>query len=488
MIFALKNNLKITDKGWRKIPSGEIKDRAGRKNTLSDRLGTTEASIEKKSAQYNSTVQILTDEGAYNELFSNEAKEGFVEVTKEQKQRLPYLMQEEVKFVNKEYVDKLLGREELRMSGRFTKTKVGEKVSSKLKAQVGEAKYKVIAENAKHYEEMADRLVSNLVTMFKQNVVLKNPSSYKSALLVNFTTNALIDANVLRATKNAKASFKIYNEFKQISKDLDIARATGKDTKKLEQKLADNEVQKYLDLGLSINTLDGVRGQSSLLSHLASDITGNRFDKITNELMLNQRAASGNLTKNVFSYVDFQGRYMAIKSLEANGLGSADAVRRANDLFGQMDDMAPAFVQIIDKYGAFVFAKWFASVAPATMKAAKGNPKKAIALTLGIYYASAETDTMFSNVNPLESMIDMAEQGLTLDSFIWDKKLQPFVIPNVYMDITKQLNYQFDETQHWHDRPALFFKNRASSWVDKEGNVVSHEGITQRTLDSITGF
>ena len=466
--FALKNNLKITDKGWRKIPSAKIKNEAGRSNWLSDRLGTTEASIEKKTAQYNSAVRILTDEGAYKDLFSNVPIKGFIEVTDDQRSRLPYLMQEEVKYVNKDYADKLLGRKEVR----------------------------AISEDASQHAKIADKLVTNLVTLFKQAVVLKNPASYKSALLVNFTTNALIDGNVMKATRNAKKSYSIYQDYKNLIEEYDVAKATSKDITELGKKLKNNELQKYLDLGLSINTLDGVRGQSSLLTHLISDTFGNRIDKVmnvkpmkpgadrvANELMFNQRGTSGNITKNVFSYIDFQGRYMAIKSLENNGISSADAVRRANDLFGQMDGMAPAFVQIIDKYGAFVFAKWFASVAPATMKAAKQNPKKALALTLGLYYASDYSDIMLSNISPVEGVIDMGESGATGDSFIWDRKMATSIIPGVYRDLFKQANYYATPSEHWKGSPAILFKNRLEPWTNKEGETVDFRGVTQKVLD-----
>ena len=78
----------------------------------------------------------------------------------------------------------------------------------------------------------------------------------------------------------------------------------GKETKKLEWDLSQNKIQKYLNDGLSINTIDGVRGESSLLTHMLSDATGNRLDKVTNEMMLNQRGKSGQVAKNIFSYIE----------------------------------------------------------------------------------------------------------------------------------------------------------------------------------------
>lgn len=470
--FAKKNNLKITDKGWRKIPTGETKDKAGRRNNLAQRLGATEASIEGKTAQYNSIVKILSDDGAYNELFSKVAKTGFTKVTKEQLDKMPFLMKDEVKFVNSEYYEKMLGRDEIRL----------------------------IRKNATQVEKVADRLLSNLVTLFKQAVVLKNPSSYKSALIVNFSTNLLIDPNIIRATRNAKKSFDIFSKYSEIVRKHDIARAKGETetykvydykTKtnvtqtrtKYSGELADNEVQKYLDLGMSINTLDGVRGQSSMLSYMASDISGNRFDKIGNEILMNQRGTTGNITKNVFSYIDFQGRYMAIKSLEKNGIKPADAVRRANDLFGQMDDMAPALIHGIDKYGALVFAKWLASVAPAVAKASRNNPKKAFALTVGLYYLSDATDIMFSNISPVEGTLDMAVSGATGDGWVWNEKFATSIIPGIYRDLWKQSAYAIDDTQHWHEGPAILWKNRLEPWTTKNGEFIDHRGITQKSLD-----
>ena len=473
--FAEANNLKITEKGWRKIPSARIKDEAGRKHGLSDRLGMTEASVRAKTAQFDSAVRILTDEGAYSKMFSKEAKDGFITVTKEQTNKMPWIMQEEVKFVNAKYAEKLLGRQEPRL----------------------------IRKNATQAEKIADKLLQNVVTLFKQSVVLKNPSSYKSAILVNFSTNLLVDGNIMRAGRNAKKSYDAFKEFSDAVEAYDLAVAGAKGEQKYTKdilgndtkvksgeqaalnRLMDTEVQKYLDLGMSINTIDGVRGNSSMLTNMMSDATGNRFDKIGNEVMLNQRATSGNMAKNVFSYIDFQGRYMAIKSLENNGMSSADAVRRANDLFGQMDDMAPAFIQAIDKYGAFPFAKWFASVAPSIAKATKNNPKKALALTLALYYASSESDIMLSNVSPIEGAVDMLESGVTGDGWVWDDKLATSLIPGIYRDMWKYSAYQMDETQHWREPPAIFWKNRMEEWKTPDGETIDYRGITQKTLDSI---
>lgn len=472
--FAEKNNLKITDKGWRKIPSAQLKDKAGRDHSLSQRLGATESSIEGKTAQHASVVKMLTDEGAYDSMFSKTAKDGFTAVSKEQTDRMPFIMKDEVKFVNTKYVDKLLGKSENRL----------------------------IRENATQLEKVADRAMSNMTTLFKQAVVLKNPASYKSAFLVNFTTNLLVDPNIVRASKNATKSFKAFKEYSELTRKFDLAKAKGETEKykvfdhktksyksgtrtKYATELENNELQKYIDLGLSINTLDGVRGQSSMLSYMASDITGNRLDKIGNELLLNQRGNTGHITKTAFSYIDFQGRYMAIKSLENNGLSSADAVRRANDMFGQMDDMAPALIQMVDKYGALVFAKWLASVAPSIAKASVNNPKKALALTLGLYYMSDITDIMFSNVSPVEGTLDMAISGAGGDGWIWNEKFGTSMIPGVYRDLWKQSAYTLDDTQHWHEGPALLFKDRLEPWTTKEGEVVDHRGITQRGLDLI---
>jgi hypothetical protein len=56
------------------------------------------------------------------------------------------------------------------------------------------------------------------------------------------------------------------------------------------------------------------------------------------------------------------------------------------------------------------------------------------------------------------------------------------------MDLAKQVNYQLDETQHWHDRPALIFKNRLKPFTTSEGEEIDYRGLTQKTLDKATGY
>lgn len=473
--FANDNSLKITPNGYRRVADGSIRDKAGRINSLSQRLGTNEASIERKIAQHNKVTKILTDTDAFSEMFSKKPKEGFTELTKDQRAKLPFQMKGEVNFVNSKYVEKLLGRPNV----RWTK------------------------DDSKQIYKIVDVLLENLVTQFKKSVVLLNPASYKSAILVNFTTNMMLDINPIESTRYAKGSLKAYQEFARLSKEYNLNKATGATEKYStydhntgknivktrvlgSRALAETELQKYIDAGLSINTLDGIRSNSTLMHYMFSDLTGNRLDKIANSVMFNQRAASGNMVKQTFSFIDFQGRYIAIKHLEKKGLSTEDAIRRANDLFGQMDDMAPVFIQAIDKYGVFIFSKWLASVAPATLKAAKQNPANAVAVTGGLIGLSLATDTMLNNVSPLESVVDMTEGGATGDSIVWKTRNATSLVPGVYRDIYKQARYFSDEDLQQYDRPSIFWKDRMEPFYQR-GKLRDYRGVTQKAVDYVVG-
>ena len=415
-------------------------------------------------------IQILTNEGAFGHMFSRVEKPGFIKVSNEEKAAMPFITRKEVNYVNPDYKEQLLGRDEIRWT----------------------------SDESNKFLRFTEVIAKDLVSTVKQSIVLKNIASYKSAIIVNHLTNFLIDGNVFRGAKNAKVAGELYYSFtKAQDRYLDL-KVSNKDFKQFEEKLMElhgnigknkelkelkesnvelyeairdyknHELSKYLDLGLSINTLDGVRSKSSLLSEVTGKALGDTHmgNTIGNVFMLNQNTKVGKASKYAFSFIDFQGRYMAIKSLEAQGLDTRTAVRRANDLFGQMDEMAPALVQMLDDKGLFIFAKWFSSVAPAIMKASKNNPGKALAMTVSLYIYSYQSDTMTSNVSPVEGIASMAEGAVTGDSIVWKDDIATKWIPKVYMEMAKE--YKSPETHNF------LFKGREKKYNEDFDNRSMH--------------
>ena len=456
--YARENNLKFTSNGFLKVADGKARELAGRKRNLSNMLGNTEASLRRKDAQINALTNILThDDKTFGKMFSNRPTEGFVALTKNEVRNLPRIARDKILFVNKEWKDKLLGKEEWSFTN--AESSQGKKI--------------------------ADRLSKDLVSLFKQNIVLKSASGFKNAMLVNMTSFAVHNGNLLQMHRYSREAYKHWFDFHDVTKAYDRALRSGKMTDEIKNNYRNNEVIQMINDGISINTLDGVRSNGSLMNSMLSDFSGGHFDKFTNEVMFNQNAVSGNAAKQLFSFIDFQGRYMSYKSFKKEGMSGQDAAMRANDLFGQMDELAPDIIDAIDKYGFAIFAKWASSVLPATAKVMKNNPKKSIAISLAALYLGDTFNTNTSSVDPLQTTIDMPIGITTGDSFAWTTNgiVGPKLVPDIYIQAYKQADFYSSDRPEW-QRPALLFKNRLEPYHN-DGEFVDHRGLVQSMYDSV---
>lgn len=456
--IAEQNGWKLSDSGYRKVADLKTMQDMGLKRDLPIMLGNTEASLRRKEAQIETFTYILSHEDSeFGALFSKDMKEGFVELTNEEMLRMPRIARDAIRFVNPKYRDKLMGRNHIGVSA--------------------DASYGI---------RVADTLLRETVSLFKQSNVLKSLSSFKNATIVPYTFYILAHGNPIDAFKYSKQGIKAYRDFVTITEKYDIAKATGKMTKELEDEYNSNEVVNMLRNGLSINTLDGVRSNGSLMNNFLSELTGGKLDNITNNIMFNQNSITGGAAKGAFSFLDFEGRYMMYHGYKKANPNADERyiMARVNDIFGQMDEIAPPLIDAIDKYGLAVFAKWATSVLPAVARTVKHNPVKATALTLGLMYLSDESDTHLAPVSPTETLVDMPVDYLSLDS-TFNVAIDPTkIIPSIYRTAYQQGSYYMDDNPIG-EAPALLFKDRIIPFVNKEGELIDHRGTAQKLYDYV---
>lgn len=380
------NRLRKTNGQYRKVADEKIRTELGKVNDLEEIITEAVRSTDSKIKQQGLVMKVLVDVGSENSLlFSKQAKEGYTALTKEQSYKLPFDLREDVKYINTEFITKLIGREEVR-----------------------------IYKGDKQTLKILDRLASNLGTAFKQNVVLKNPASYLNSILVNQTLGMTIGANPLKHAVYQRRAMKDLKEMNALIDVLHEQKVTGKELDKaLSDKLGNNELYKMERAGLSTNRVEGVVGDDDLMGAMLKDKVHSGLFKLFQHLNLNQKTPLGKKALRTFSDIDTMGRYSIVKSLmDKNPKMTLDeAVKQSNGLFGDMDKMVPPMIELLDKYGFAPFLKWFTLTSPTLLKISKENPVKALAVAVGLYVLGQETGRNFSSVNPLEAVIDFSEMS-----------------------------------------------------------------------------
>ena len=384
--WMAKNRLRESSDGtFRKVADETIRIKAGKTDDLAHILTETVRATNQKLKERQIVLKVIQDLAVNDSLiFSTKPKDGFVKLTFEQLNKLPFSLREDLKYVDKELMTKLLGREEVRM-------------------------YK----GKNQHLLIADRLVNNLGTMFKQSVVLKNPASYINATLVNQAIGLSIG---VRPDKMFRYQMKAMQDFKQMTElieKLNYQKVTGKKRDAiLDANLKNNQLYKMEKAGLSTNRVDGVVGDNDLLGSILEDHVPSIIFKVARTLNLNQNTAAGKFTLRMFSKIDTMGRYMVAQHYIDKGMDMREAVEKANGFFGNMDIMVPAAIEMLDKYGFVPFLKWFTLVHPMLIKTLQTDPIKMIAVATGIYVLGQETNTNLASVNPLEGMVDFVESAL----------------------------------------------------------------------------
>ena len=384
--WMTKNRLRESSDGtFRKVADETIRLKAGKTDDLAHILTETVRATNQKLKERQIVLKVIQDLAVNDSLiFSTKPKDGFVKLTFEQLNKIPFSLREDLKYVDQELMTKLLGREEVRM-------------------------YK----GKNQHLLIADRLVNNLGTMFKQSVVLKNPASYINATLVNQAIGLSIG---VRPDKMFRYQMKAMQDFKQMTElleKLNYQKVTGKKRDAiLDANLKNNQLYKMEKAGLSTNRVDGVVGDNDLLGSILEDHVPSIIFKVARTLNLNQNTAAGKFTLRFFSKIDTMGRYMVAQHYIDKGMDMREAVEKANGFFGNMDIMVPSAIEMLDKYGFIPFLKWFTVVHPMLVKTLQTDPVKMIAVATGIYVLGQETNTNLASVNPLEGMIDFVESSL----------------------------------------------------------------------------
>jgi len=464
--FAEEKDYKVTSKGFRKVVDGEARDKAGRSNDFTRIMTETYRATELKEQQ-RILVKGIAEEllKGGNAVISTHPKENFVKLTKEQIASRPYMLKENLKYVHKDLVEPLLGRDEVR-------------------AYNGEVQaFKI-----------ADRVWANLNTRFKKNVVLFNPSSHKNALIVNQTLglNVGISPNKLKnfqieAVKQSKENAKILQRIAE-------AEAVGKPTKRLYKLLEKSDLYKMEKMGLSTNKVEGMLGSNDAIASFLSKMTNGKFDTIAREITFGDNSYVAKKSAQLFSMIDTGGRYGVAKGLmekvnkkTGKNYTMQEAVDIANGLFADMDRMVPAFIEKADKYG-IPFSKWFSLSSPVLLRMTKGNMGKSIALGIVLYELSIMTDLNLSSVNPIEAMIDFTEQSTIgqVEDVIKTplNKLSSYLIPNIYKDIYKE--YREGDKGYSRDHRFLL-KKRSKDLTDFKPVGRDLRGVSQQMVESFTG-
>lgn len=383
--YTERNRRKVTKYGIsRVVADKELRDKAGRKQDFEEILLNTTASIDAKEASNRITKQISDEMDKEELIFSREAKKDFIELTKPQREQLPYALREKVRWVHKDFAPMALGRDEPRLTSR------------------NEQVYKIV-----------DRLLADVTKGFKQNVVIKNIASIKNSVAVSITLSLASGVSPLKIGKYGKMAItEMYNNDK-LRSQLAVARASGKSTKLIESQLNKSELYKMEQAGLATNKVEGVAGDTTLLYSMLSRATRGHLDGLTNTLLLNQGTKAGDALTKAFSYSDTLGRYIIAKSELDKGKTMQEAVLSADSLFGDMAQMAPALIDKIDKYGAIPFLKWFSETTPGLYKLTKENPIKVLGISAGYYLISETSGISMQSANPLIAAEDYIDSGLS---------------------------------------------------------------------------
>lgn len=457
--FMTKNRLKEGHDGFRKVTGEDIRIKAGKSQDLADILTETVRATNEKVKERGIVEKVLYDLAKEDSLlFSIKPKDGMIELTKEQLAKLPYSLRAEIKYIDRDLIDKLVGRNEVR-----------------------------IYNGDNEHLKIADRLFANLGTMFKQNVVLKNPTSYINAFLVNHTIGAsagLTPKQMYRYQKQALADIK---EMQDLLERLSRQKVTGK---KLDEmlfaKLKNNQLYQLEKIGgLSTNRVDGVVGDNDLLGSILEDHVPSAIFKMARNLNLNQNTMFGKHTLRTFSKIDTMGRYMIAKKYMDDGMDIRDASDKANSLFGDMDTMVPPSIELLDKYGLAPFLKWFTLTHPGLFKLTKENPKKVLAVAIGIYVFGQETDTNLASVNPIEGALDFIDATLPFSTI---EKLEKDGLLDTILNRARSNvvpRYLYNAYRSPETLGAKYYMKRRIEKPKSEKSV-DYRGFTQKVIEDAT--
>jgi len=136
------------------------------------------------------------------------------------------------------------------------------------------------------------------------------------------------------------------------------------------------------EAGLSTNTIDGTAGNVNFVGQVMSDLTGNNsaLNKIGNWTQLSEKTWAGKGMSGLFSNIDTTSRQTLAMHYMDEGLSVQEAAIKANNLYADMEVIAPQIVEFVDNYGLGLFAKWFMGSGYGLRKLAQENPTRFIVM------------------------------------------------------------------------------------------------------------
>lgn len=423
--FARENRLKITEEGaFRRVADAKLKDEAGRSRDFNEILSATFHSIEAKEVQQKIAKNIIDEIVKGNEMFSQTPKEGYREIKEIETQTMPKVVADSLagRYIREDYDKRLLGRLE-------------------------ETFYR----GESHVGQIADRLLRDATMNMKQNVVLKNPKSYANTVAYN---QLLAASAGIRPDKLVKYQAEAMSEIAKTDKlreRIALLEASGKDASRLKKELVKSLLYKMEEAGLAVNKLEVSGNDKTLIGTMLSDLLmkGKFLNRAGNEVYLTQDSVIGKEAFKLFGRIDAIGRYTVAKGFMDKGETLENAVKKANGLYADMGQMAPAFIELMDKYPLIPFLKWATLMTPSLMKLVKDNPVKSLGLAFVFYGLQAENDVSFESASPVEgtvnfwdgaSQLEFIEEAQKdgLDNATW-RKIQTYSTPKVYSEISEEL-------------------------------------------------
>lgn len=422
-MYAMSNNLGVVfdmygnPKALRKVASEKERLEIGKSNLASDVLPLTYENSTRKLLQIDGVINKIRNTED-NNLFSSTEKEGMELLSEEELKGIPTELHEKVRYVNKDFKQMLLGNKQIQVaSGDMTK--------------------------------ILEQVLKDSVTHFKENVVLKNPASWLNNMGYNYFVNLQNGISPVKTTQMMKRGLREKKAAENMMKAVTALELSGKagspQHKALLKKLEDNLYYKLDREGMAVTVMSNIidspiaskRFSDKAMKQMLANLVGkDKADKISNvvaNMYLSPQSKLGQHAMNMFGSIDAMGRYtLALDAIE-KGASHADAIKKANSIYGDLDMIAPKWSQAIQQYGFIPFSNWYFRMSGGLARNILDNKMKAIGVAALLYGISEVSDKRTDSMNPLKSLVATPSEMLQMTPYLnVDNYAKNVVTPSVY--------------------------------------------------------
>ena len=422
-MYAMSNNLGVVfdmygnPKALRKVASEKQRLEIGKSNLASDVLPLTYENSTRKLLQIDGVIDKIRNTED-NNLFSSTEKEGMELLSEEELKGIPTELHEKVRYVNKDFKQMLLGNKQIQVaSGDMTK--------------------------------ILEQVLKDSVTHFKENVVLKNPASWLNNMGYNYFVNLQNGISPVKTTQMMKRGLREKKAAENMMKAVTALELSGKagspQHKALLKKLDENLYYKLDREGMAVTVMSNIidspiaskRFSDKAMKQMLTNLVGkDKADKISNvvaNMYLSPQSKLGQHAMNMFGSIDAMGRYtLALDAIE-KGASHADAIKKANSIYGDLDMIAPKWSQAIQQYGFIPFSNWYFRMSGGLAKNILDNKMKAIGVAALLYGISEVSDKRTDSMNPLKSLVTTPSEMLQMTPYLnVDNYAKNVVTPSVY--------------------------------------------------------